>query len=711
MANVLTQPSASSTSGPVSEAITVAGWERCSPDVVISALRLIALAAHANVCTLAWPQVSENEPEALDAGTTASTTSDRLRWLSFAAALPPGDTVGWISPAELVARVQDPRGRLGGVLGLRLDAGPADPRVDEALAEAAVGQLSLLLASARSHSVRSTAYQALFEIGTQIQAEEIHADAIFAMIVDRARDLLRTDVAWMGQVDDALERMTVKVAAGTTNDEFMSMEIRVGTGIGGVALKERRTVAVRDSRIYGSGMPRSVHKALDHEGVTSILCAPMLRGDDMVGALYVGTRLPRDFTEEESSLLSALAAQAAVAIKNARLYQALTEKNATLEHAFKIHRSLTDASLAGVGLHQVALELATVLGRDVVLTLSVGLGSCTLYGHAADCTGPVELDPEALSAPTQSAKIAIMAGDKELGTLQTLGDDDLSALQRKALEHGATVIALELIKEQARFEVEWRLQGELLEELLRTSGGPTADLVRRAQRFGVDLAVKHHLAVLQADDEVSSSALMDFVRRSLRHQGHEECLVAHRGTQVCVAVAQGCTKIVDELQQQCARAGMPVCAGLSSARHDLGTAIREAEGALALARRSRRAGALVSYRDLGPLRFLIDAPDVTAMVTLVSEALGPLAQYDEDHNSELLWTLKAFLDCGGHHPSTCQRCHVHVSTLKYRLSRVAAILGKQLNPPAVRFELSLAFEVLGVLEIIGAAPFSVTRDA
>jgi hypothetical protein len=34
-----------------------------------------------------------------------------------------------------------------------------------------------------------------------------------------------------------------------------------------------------------------------------------------------------------------------------------------------------------------------------------------------------------------------------------------------------------------------------------------------------------------------------------------------------------------------------------------------------------------------------------------------------------------------------------------------------LNQPAVRFELSLAFEVLGVLEIIGAAPFSVARDA
>ena len=40
--------------------------------------------------------------------------------------------------------------------------------------------------------------------------------------------------------------------------------------------------------------------------------------------------------------------------------------------------------------------------------------------------------------------------------------EELTPLQEKALEHGATVLALELVKERAQQQVEWQLQGDLL---------------------------------------------------------------------------------------------------------------------------------------------------------------------------------------------------------------------------------------------------------
>jgi DNA-binding PucR family transcriptional regulator len=47
-----------------------------------------------------------------------------------------------------------------------------------------------------------------------------------------------------------------------------------------------------------------------------------------------------------------------------------------------------------------------------------------------------------------------------------------------------------------------------------------------------------------------------------------------------------------------------------------------------------------------------------------------------------------------------------VSTLKYRLAQIAKILGRRLTDPRDRFELSLGYEVLDVLEVIGAVPFT-----
>jgi DNA-binding PucR family transcriptional regulator len=161
------------------------------------------------------------------------------------------------------------------------------------------------------------------------------------------------------------------------------------------------------------------------------------------------------------------------------------------------------------------------------------------------------------------------------------------------------------------------------------------------------------------------------------------------------------------LQRSARLAGVPFNGGVSSPRLDLRIALREAEGALAMVLSSREGGgeALAGYEDLGPLRFLLDAPDTSEMRAMVQDVLGPLAEHDARRQSELLHTLRVYLECGGHHATTAERCHIHVSTLKYRLSRIAAILDRPLSDPATRFELRLALEVLGVLEAVGAVPF------
>jgi DNA-binding PucR family transcriptional regulator len=687
---------------PAPQILTIAGWDGCSTAIVLGALRLAALAADADVCCLVWAG-SDRRIRLLDASSAVPAEPDRAAWLELARSAR-GE---WAQASDdvVVVPVRGPDRTVHGAVALRPPGG--------AIAVAAGRHIAQLLASSGAHTERVTAYEALFEIGTQIQAEEARPDAIFALIVERARELLQTDVAWLAMVDASRARLRMKVAEGTTTPDFLRMEVRVGTGIGGIALKERRPVAVRDSSVYGNGMPRAVHRALDDEGVVSILCAPMLRDDGMLGALYVGTRTPRDFSEEEASLLSALAAQAAVTIENARLYQELSEKNETLEHSFAIHRFLTDASLAGVGLHRIALELARLIQRDVAVRLDSGPGSCSRYPRHPAADAPVPLDREEIGDVTDDARLEITAGDTTLGALFALGEGPMSPLQRKAFEHGATVIALELVKEQAALEVEWRLQGELLEELLRSPGEPSPDLVARAARFGVALDRPHRIAVMQADGDVAPAALLDYVRRTVRHRGGAETLVAQRGDRVLVALSGDSDRtgreLLEDLQERCRRAGVPFACGLSEARTDLGTALREAEGALALALGSTRRDALVTYDDLGPLRFLIDAPDTSEMSALVRDLLGPLAEHDARRNSELLLTLRVYLETGGHHPTTSDGCHIHVSTLKYRLSRIAAILERSLTDPATRFELSLAFEVLDILQMVGAAPFPAPR--
>lgn len=75
----------------------------------------------------------------------------------------------------------------------------------------------------------------------------------------------------------------------------------------------------------------------------SVLCAPLLRQNSLIGVLYLENNLTVDaFTPERTEVLSVLAAQAAIALENALLLHDLRE---TTEHLRLSHEQLADANL------------------------------------------------------------------------------------------------------------------------------------------------------------------------------------------------------------------------------------------------------------------------------------------------------------------------------------------------------------------------------
>jgi DNA-binding PucR family transcriptional regulator len=71
--------------------------------------------------------------------------------------------------------------------------------------------------------------------------------------------------------------------------------------------------------------------------------------------------------------------------------------------------------------------------------------------------------------------------------------------------------------------------------------------------------------------------------------------------------------------------------------------------------------------------------------------LGPLADYDQRNDAELLPTLRSFLACDGSWSACAQRLYVHVNTVRYRIGRIEAITGRNLSalPDRVDFFLAL----------------------
>lgn len=202
-------------------------------------------------------------------------------------------------------------------------------------------------------------------------------DDVLQAIVQRARRLLGTEVAYMTLTDTERGDTYMRVTVGSVSARFQQLRLGMGEGLGGLVAQTARPYVTedypRDARFQHTD---SIDTGVGEEGLVAILGVPLLLGGrDVIGVLYAADRRERVFEREQIALLRSFAAHAAVAIDNARLLtettQALAglrEAHATSRRASEVHDRLTELVLRGGGVDDVTRALAEVLGGRVEFT-------------------------------------------------------------------------------------------------------------------------------------------------------------------------------------------------------------------------------------------------------------------------------------------------------------------------------------------------------
>jgi sugar diacid utilization regulator len=355
-------------------------------------------------------------------------------------------------------------------------------------------------------------------------------------------------------------------------------------------------------------------------------------------------------------------------------------------------------------LARVEFELAELVARsagrgDLIASLENALG-CRLRVLPADAPG----DDATISH-------AIAPGTELLGRLQSDIPVAFASWELgECLEYGARIIGVELVRERAARETRWSLEAELLTELVEVGAQIPERLCQRARHAGFDLARRWHVLLLAVDDDALPAELVAAARRRAMHD--ERAMTCRLGARLAVAVCDEPGDARDnklcDLQRVARGLGVALRVGVSSPGNDFACGVRQAEAALRLASCGQQPGT-VYHEHLGSLRFLLNAPDQGELMSLVITHIGPLAEHDRERQSDLLATLRVFLDKGGNQRRAAERCCIHMSTLKYRLRRIQDLLDRDLADATVRFDLMLALKVLDLLRAADADPMAVVR--
>jgi hypothetical protein len=267
---------------------------------------------------------------------------------------------------------------------------------------------------------------------------------------------------------------------------------------------------------------------------------------------------------------------------------------------------------------------------------------------------------------------------------------DWTADQHEVAVELATLIGLERSALAAGRVVERRAATQLL-SLLADESAPASDISARltAAGFGPEDRLCVVSMTITGEAGLALAVLDELVDGLVTEVDGE-----------AVAIVPADDGLVESL-----RAGVrTVEPGLGSCRLALGVSgpgpgsrlrasIDEARYARGVAGHNGTRAAVVAGTELASHQLLFGALPDELRQSFCRRLLGPVRAYDQEHHSELVESLRVFLDCSGSWSQAAARLHLHVNTLRYRIGRVEELTGRDLSRFADRVDLFLALEL------------------
>jgi signal transduction histidine kinase len=211
--------------------------------------------------------------------------------------------------------------------------------------------------------------RALGEVG-QAVASTLDLDTVLNTIVSQAAQLAGTDGASVYEYDETTRAFQLRAAHNLEPElieTLRAMPVRMGEGLSGRAAEQREPVQVSDM-LPEAAYQGHMRDLLLRMGYRALLAVPLLREDQVIGALVVNRRTPGEFAPEVVELLKTFGTQSALAIQNARLFREVAEKGRQLAVASQ-HKSQFLANMS----HELRTPLNAVLGyTELILDETFG---------------------------------------------------------------------------------------------------------------------------------------------------------------------------------------------------------------------------------------------------------------------------------------------------------------------------------------------------
>ncbi|GHI00214.1 helix-turn-helix domain-containing protein [Neobacillus kokaensis] len=532
------------------------------------------------------------------------------------------------------------------------------------------------------------------------------------------------DAGYVQLYNEETKELFVKSAIGF-NEKLQEIKIKIGESITGkVFITSKPVIYYSRSEIY-EGMATISKQNLDyiedasnHLKLKALISVPLIVKDNTIGVMTVQQYDAKgNLTEDDLQLLEGFAAQAAIAIHNARLFKekneqlaeiikltkTLEEKNNILIKRAKIHETLTRISLQNKSIESIIPELNRIMNREIFFydNLDSQLYPKTTISYPY-------LSNEEFSAILRTKNrpffieiyeqreisyyiYPILSDRVSLGCIIIPLVTPIASQDKMTIEQASSILALELTKQKTQAEVYYKKTHEAFNDLVKCKD----DYLLAEMGESLGIQTNSYFAVLlieiisYSDLQILEAVIHRFISRMKRRLPEQGTLIFGFHNKITVLFSAKDPKEIDymteALDSLLFRWGnqeeITMQAGLSTTYQGIefvSKCFDEAAKSLSFSINRQKTG-IMNYKKMGINRLFMTLPS-PEIERFIEDILGPL-RTEKAQNNELEKTLFTYIKLNQSISETAETLHIHKNTLYHRIKKIEELLKLKLNNP------------------------------
>lgn len=287
------------------------------------------------------------------------------------------------------------------------------------------------------------------------------------------------------------------------------------------------------------------------------------------------------------------------------------------------------------------------------------------------------------------------------------------------IKNAASLFAVQLLQDKKIAEIELRLKGNFVEDLISTHYSDPDSIMNRARALEYNIKMTHRVLVAEIENmkqlinhfyqnpNAAAKFKIELVK-SIQNRLNQSVkgMVIHHNDEIILLVQLGTSNgSIGDLKNLCeeiirlvsAQFSAKMFIGIGSTCHELPDYAKSylaAKKSLEIGTYMITEGQVRSYEQFSVHALFMSTLKPAELYNYARGQLGALLDYDKKHHTELMKTLQEFLYLRNNVERTARTINMSVSGLKYRLQKIEKIIGLELQDYKVSFDLQLGLIIL-----------------